>query len=401
MQKFLITLLGERDMTHLHFHYSRSKNPSIAHRRCYVSSVALLFALCLTLLGTSAAAHGAGHGPGNGNGSVPPWADGEGFEQVVDPATTYFAQLGLLDWVDNPSASPGIDLDAFHTLDHLIPLPEGGHIHALETFTLDAWLKPTSRGVLLLNGSAFVANHWSITADGYNGAQILADEDYFAFAVDFLGTGESYRPAHGSDAEYEDNREAMKTVLRYIRYFRDVRKVDIIGAGYGGAMGMELAADRHRVRSVSTSAMIYKQVQGGPLTNPGFVAFLQSIPNAYAFLEGRGSLIFMAEAPQAAQDFVVVTQGGFYPVDNFLVAADRPFFDPSVGKAPALILFGGLDFIAVREDIEELAADYGSHGAKLVIDENAGHAPRAGSPTEAAWYWQETLAFLDNPNAGN
>lgn len=377
-------------MNSLSFASNPRRRPTLqSHAGRFVLAVLLLFCVAATPV---AAQH-------QGNGFVPAWADGSGFDNVLDPAIPYFQQLGLLDWLENPAADPGLDLDAYHTLDHVIPLGDGRVIHGLETFTLRAWIRNRARGVLLLNGSAFVANHWSIPAPGYHGAQILADEQYFTFAVDFLGTGQSTRPAHGSDAEYEDNREAMKTVLRYVRYFRDVARVDIIGAGYGGAMGMELAADKHRVRSVSTSAMIYKQVQGGPLTDPGFIAFLSSMPTGYAFLQGSGSLIFMAEAPQSARDYIVATQGGFYPVDNFLVAAERPFFDPSVGRAPALILYGGLDFIAVQSDLEELAEDYGTHGAKLVINPNAGHAPRGGSPAEAAWFWQETLGFLANPNA--
>ncbi|MDA8019194.1 MAG: dienelactone hydrolase family protein [Thermoanaerobaculia bacterium] len=362
----------------------------------------IILTVLLTLTPLLVSTHVLADGPAVGKSHTPPWADGAGFDLDADPAIPYFAQLGLLEWLDDPSSVPNVDLDAYHTLDHFIPLGDGRAIHAIETFTLRAWLKFWPRGVLLLNGSAFVANHWSIPVQGYHGAQILADEKYHVFAVDFLGTGQSSRPPHGQDAEYEDNREAMKTVLRYIRFFRGVHRVDLIGAGYGGAMGMELARDRRRVRSVATSAMIYREVQGGPLTDPGFIAFLQSLPSGYAPLQGNGSFIFMAGAPQAARDFVAVTQGGLFPVDNFLVAAQRPFFDPKVGRAPALILYGGLDFIAVRSDIEQLAEDYGRYGAsaRFKVNEAAGHAPRTGSPEEAAWYWRKIVDFLRFPWAG-
>lgn len=328
-----------------------------------------------------------------------PGDDCSGFETVFDPALQFFAERGLSGTDPLPGDLAGMDLDELHVLDHVIPLSGGRTIHALEAFTLRSWLQLPVRASLFLNGSAFVGNHWNIPVDGYDGGKILAEEGYFAFSVDYLGTGRSFTPDDGRNAEYEDNREAMKTVLRYVRCFRDAHGIDLIGAGYGGAMATELAADPVRVRSVSLSAMIYEEVQGGPLNDPGFVAFLSSIPDAYVLLPGRSSLIFMQGAPEEARNYVQVTQGDFYPVDNFLAAADRPFFDPSVAKAPGLILYGGQDFIAVRSDVVQLAADYGVNGAELVIKEDAGHAPRAGSPAEASWYWSQVLDFLANPHA--
>jgi len=42
-----------------------------------------------------------------------------------------------------------------------------------------------------------------------------------------------------------------------------------------------------------------------------------------------------------------------------------------------------------------LAVDYGTDGALLVVNPDAGHAPRFESPEIAAWYWSEVVAFID------
>jgi pimeloyl-ACP methyl ester carboxylesterase len=177
-----------------------------------------------------------------------------------------------------------------------------------------------------------------------------------------------------------------------------VPRVDIIGAGYGGSLATQLAADPMRVRSVVMSAMLYDQLQGGPLTDPAFVALLENSPDGYFFVPGEGSAVFLTEAPQAVRDYVFATQGGFYPTLNFLVAAgDLPFFDPGVARVPGLILFGENDIVVGPNGVDNLALDYGTDGALLISRPDAGHAPRTGSPEIAAWFWENVFEFLDPP----
>lgn len=320
------------------------------------------------------------------------------FANVKDPAKAFFASIAAEKKALETSGdtrSLDVYLDEVRTLSHRVPVGDGLELAVTETFTLRSWLRWPHRSVVFLCGSVFRGNHFSIPVDGYDGSAMVAQRAGFAFTVDYIGVGDSTKPIQGRDATYEVQKEAIRTLVRYIRFFRAVPKVDLVGEGFGGAIATDLAADGSRIRSVSMSAMIYREVSGGPLADSGFVAFLNSIPDGYFFLPGESSQIFMTGAPQAALDYVAATQGGFYPIDNFLVATQRPFFDPAAAQAPGLVLYGVFDFIAVPSDIENLAAEYGPAGATLVVNPAAGHAPRTESPAVAAWYWNTIFDFID------
>jgi len=324
--------------------------------------------------------------------------DGRGFESAVDPAIAWFESQGLNTKSIKLGPTGLFDLHTPITLDHIVPLPGGGHLAVQETFTIGSWLRRPARAVLFLSGSVFRGNHWSIPVEGYQGTAMAAEREYFAFTVDYLGVGGSSIPEDGQEVTLEANRRAIKVLMRYIRYFRGVPRIDLVGEGYGGFLAAELGARPGRVRSVSLAAMLYTEVTGGPLTDPGFIAALENTPNGYFFAPGFGSLLFMADAPQAARDYVEATQGGFYPVMNFLSGADLPGFDPSVARVPGLVIHGDRDFIAPDDDIRQMAADYGRHGALYVSRPDAGHAPRIESPELASWFWQTIFDFLEHPH---
>lgn len=322
-------------------------------------------------------------------------ADGHGFEGVADPALAWIDQLP-----EKRLESPRGEklFDQVYTLSHQIPIGNGRTLFVTEHFTLGSWLSWPHRSVLFLSGSAFKGNHHSIPVAGYDGTAMAARRGFFAFTVDYLGVGESTRPADGLEASFEANQEALEVLLRYIRFFRAVPKIDLVGAGYGGSLATQLAADATRVRSCVMSAMLYDVLIGGPLTDPAFVAALESSPDGYFFVPGEGSAVFLTEAPQAVRDYVFATQGGFYPTLNFLVAAgELPFFDPGVARVPGLILFGENDIVTGPTGVDGLAQDYGTNGATVISRPDAGHAPRTGSPEIAAWYWANLFAFLDPP----
>jgi pimeloyl-ACP methyl ester carboxylesterase len=318
--------------------------------------------------------------------------DGAGFEAVEDPARELLARL-VRD--EGALAERGL-LDRVYTLEHHVPIGDGRTLFVTESFTVGSWLRHPRRAVLFLSGSAFRGNHWSIPVEGYDGTAMTAQRGMFAFTVDYLGVGESFKPADGLDASFDVNLEALEVLLRYVRFFRGVPKVDVVGAGYGGSLCTQLAADAARVGSCTMSAMLYDVLLGGPLTDPAFVALLESSPDGYFFVPGEGSVIFMPGAPQEAIDYVVATQGGFYPTPNFLVAAGAlPFFDPGVARAPGLIIFGPNDFVVGPNGVDQLALDYGTDGAQLAVNPAAGHAPRTESPEIAAWYWEQLFDFID------
>lgn len=330
---------------------------------------------------------------------VVPWhQDGTGFEDLKDPARPVLDLLSRGDLGRGTNLSKGAVsglLDEVFTVEHRVPVGDGQTLAVTETFTLRSWLNWPHRAVLFLNGSAFRGNHFSIPVEGYDGTAMAARRGLFAFTVDYLGVGDSSKPADGRDASFEAQTEAMRTLVRYIRFFRAVPRVDLLGEGYGGSIATQLAADAGRIRSCSMSAMLYDTLIGGPLTDPAFVAILEGSPDGYFFVPGEGSLIFMEEAPQAVKDYVVATQGGFYPTPNFLVAAyGLPFFDPGVARVPGLVLFGPNDIVVGPHGVDQLVLDYGTDGATLAVTPLAGHAPRTESPAITAWFWDTFFSFI-------
>jgi pimeloyl-ACP methyl ester carboxylesterase len=359
----------------------------------------LLIAAALLLGAWPAYAGGSGTGQtGVAQRTVPPPENANLFAGMTDPAQAMLEGLKAeRRKIEKSGDVRLLDawLDQVRRLEHRVPVGDGYELAVTETFTLRSWLRLPHRAVLFLCGSVFRGNHFSIPVEGYDGSAMVAERDGFAFTVDYIGVGGSTIPANGRLATYELQREAMRKLVSYIRFFRAVPKVDLVGDGFGGSIAAELAADGSRIRSASMSAMIYRQVNGGPLNDPAFIALLNSSPDGYFPVPGDGSLVFMTGAPQAAKDFVAATQGGFYPIDNFLVAADRPFFNPASAQAPGLIFYGPNDFIAVASDIEDLAAEYGSSGATLAINPAAGHAPRTEGPAVSGWYWSTLFDFID------
>jgi pimeloyl-ACP methyl ester carboxylesterase len=329
--------------------------------------------------------------------------------RTTDPAHAFFAadpfralaQLpgfatGQYQGLDQLSSKELDDLfTTVYRLAHDVPIGGGRTVRVNEHFTLWSWLRYPRRGVLLLAGPAFLGSNWTIPVEGYDAAALIARRGMFAFTVDYLGTGASFKPTDGFEVTFEANLQAMDSVLSYFKLRRLIPRFDLIGAGNGGSLAAELAADRGRVRSCVMAAMLYVDLVGGPLLSPNFVQMLQTAPNGYAFVPPPGYLFFMQGAPQEAVDYVLSTQPGLYPSNNFLVALERPFFDPSVARVPGLVIYGSEDTIAGPQDGAKLAADYGKRGAELVIMEGAGHAPFTEAPATAAEFWRIVFEFID------
>ena len=150
-----------------------------------------------------------------------------------------------------------------------------------------------------------------------------------------------------------------------------------------------------RVRSVVLTDNLYRVQIGGPNDDPAFREFLLNDPDGYVFIPPEVVALFLVDSPPDVADYFASTQSGFLPVASFTVAFELPFYDPSVARVPGLVLQAENDLVSPPSDAADLAADYGTEGAELVILEGAMRGPRFGSPTSAAAYWQEVLDFLD------
>ena len=313
--------------------------------------------------------------------------------EYFDPAERLFQDPRFADFLAGKEPADKGLLDTVFQLTHDVPFGEGRTLRLYERFTLRAWFQRPRRALLM--PSSFLGTSWLAPVEGYNGAVLAAREDFFAFAVDLVGTGESFKPENGRDVTFELNIEALEKAIRYIRVIRLLPKVDILGEGVGAALATQLAADPARVRSVVLASNLYLEQQGGPASDPMFIQFLQSIPDGYVFVPAETSAVFYQGSPPEFQAYFNETQAAFFSVNSFLISVDLPFYDPSVARVPGLVIQGENDIVAVPSDPFNLAADYGPDGADLVILEGVGRAPRFETPEAAARFWEEVFHFLD------
>lgn len=301
-----------------------------------------------------------------------------------------------------PEALTDEELDRVYEVDHYVPVGRDRRVHLTETFSLRSWLTWPRRGALLLPGTIVKGSFYDLDVDGYRFATTLAREGFFAFAMDYEGSGESSYPEDGSSVTHEHLVESARRVLPYVRLVRWIPRVDAIGESNGAAVAAELCADSRRVRSCVLASALYRE--GTPFfeaafLDPAFLAFLRAQPNGY--IDVTPDLYFNITSrtgPEVTAE-ILATQPGVYAVAPLLAATERPWFDPTHAEVPALILQGTEDNIATQADSDLLAADYGSAPgaggtATVVRIPGGGHIPRI-EPAPVSEIWTSSvLEFL-------
>jgi len=244
--------------------------------------------------------------------------DGAGFENVVDPAQAYFQTPAVRSLLRAPVAKLLGGLDTVVTLEHQVPVGDGQTIFMTESFTLGSWLRWPHRAVVFLHGPESKGSFWSLPSPDYNATDMAARRGFFAYAVDLIGVGRSSRPADGSVVFPEASVDPMRTVLRYIRFFRAVPKIDLVGESIGGIVAVHLADDPVRVRSCVLSAMTYEDLIYPGLVTPEFAAFLSSWPDGYMFNPPEFYLGVLARiSDETVRQYVFDTQPDYYPTGPF------------------------------------------------------------------------------------
>lgn len=291
-------------------------------------------------------------------------------------------------------------LDAFHRVEHDVVVAPGRTIHTIETFTLRAWLQWPHRAMLMIPGPVTNAAFYNIDAEGYDAGKILAARGYFVWSADLEGAGLSSHPVDGNVATLPRQVENMSAVARRIQLTRLVPRVDVFGESWGGSIAAEVCARASIARSCVMSSMIYRNasdVGNATFRSPEFHALLDSLPNGYLPTFPEFYFQFVAESPTAVQNYAFATQPGLYSVAPEYAVFDLPFFDPTRAVVPGLILRGELDPNQPLSDTQELAHDYGTHGARLVVVSGAGHVPRVAPAPASTAFWDTVIEFVEHP----
>lgn len=302
-----------------------------------------------------------------------------------------------------------------------VPSPSG-HIHTQVVFRLSA-LRPERRLVVLIPGT--LANGYAYydieKGTGWNAAETLANAGYIVAMLDLPGTGGSFLPADGRDADTALAADATRRVAQVYRLLFGIRGgVDLYGeTGVGTNVALTLA-DESWVRSIALSATFYLQYGPAayPLFSPEYGGFLDSLPTGYAPQDpAQFSLFFGAADPgvQASATAAclgpapsLIPTGPFYdlraamgPDTLTTLRLDQPIVSAAPARAPALFIQGTFDPIGSIDGTYEMAADYGSTGggsAEVVMLEGASHLMRFDSAISngpSSVFWTAVLDFLD------
>jgi len=298
--------------------------------------------------------------------------------------------------VDAGAESRSELLDRVYTLEHDVVVGPGRHIHVVETFTPRAFMKAPKRAALMFPGPVVSSSFCNIDVEGYHCGRILAAKGLFAYAVDFEGTGKSSYPEDGRSPALRRQVQAMGQVLRYIRALRGIPAIDILGESWGGGVAVELAADAERVRTCTLASMVYRnpsEAMNATFRAPGWKAMLDSLPDGYftSQPEMYGGLV--VNSPEAVNQWALTTQPGRYTSVPLYEVFELPFYDPSLARAPGLIIQGELDPLNTVPDVKDLAAAYGQQGANLVLVPEGGHVPRTDIRHREI-FWSTWLEFL-------
>jgi len=296
------------------------------------------------------------------------------------------------------------DLDRVHEREHIVAVGGGRRVHVVEKFTLRSTSRSPGRAILLLPGPIVTSSFYDLASEGYALQSELARAGFFAFALDYEGSGRSSFPPDGRAVTHEFLVDESRAVLEAVRWLRRVPRVDVMGASIGGAIASELCADATRTRTCVMSSMTYRT--GTPFfrqvfLDPAFVAFLESQPDGYLDVAREQYFVnIISRSPAPVAERILATQPGRYAVGPLVLPAKGlPWFDPTGAAVPGLLLHGTEDSTAEQSDGDDLRASYGRRGggvAELVRIEGGGHIPHIESaPFHERWK-SAVLAFLNS-----
>ena len=217
---------------------------------------------------------------------------------------------------------------------------------------------------------------------GYSWMEHLAERGFDCWSLDFRGFGKSSRPAemdqppsaHAPVIHVADFMVDLAAAVSYIRRFRHVDRVTLIGWSYGSTVAGKYAAENpdnvHKLillgamhafpLPVMTKQFENKDKPGE--INPALPAYQVITPDAalhHWHMMAQGRDLFTPDTFAAVRDMLAAsdpTTSERTPpairrpmgplVDLFDIWNNRPLYDATKIKAPTLVIYGRLDIFA-------------------------------------------------------
>jgi len=127
----------------------------------------------------------------------------------------------------------------------------------------------------------------------------------------------------------------------------------------------------------------------------GAVPGLDSLPDGYSPTSPDVYAPIVGSSPPDVQAWTAANEPGTYTTVPLYDVFTLPFFDPTIARVPGRIIQGELDPNQSLDDTRELASDYGSAGAELVVISGGAHVPRIEASPHNTQYWDAVIQFVD------
>ena len=243
------------------------------------------------------------------------------------------------------SAAAGLAPDQVVTLTYKVPIGHDRLVAVRESFTLKSLQRSPRRAILFLNGTPTTGDFYNIPVDGYRGRELLAQRGFFAFTVDFEGSGESTFPVDGFSLTFDAQTDSMRRVVDYIRITHGVPRVDLLGEAEGGGVASQLCADDRSIRSCTLSSMLYKtptEEFRNFFLSPFFQALIFGAPQGYLNVTPDLYFNVLAAAPTEVANWVLANQPGRYSMGLVAESLREGIsgYDPTRARVPGLIIRG-------------------------------------------------------------
>lgn len=293
--------------------------------------------------------------------------------------------------------------NAIHRLAHDVEVEPGVTLHVVEVWSDASEARANRLAVLMVPPT--LVTHKVFDADvpddpSYSGLYQAAQRGYYAYSFDHWGYGGSSHPANGMDVTFERMLPQTGALVEFARERSGAAKVDLVSGSLGNSIafalgGAESPIDATHVGSIVMTSNVYAQaslVLSLTVLSPAACDLQPPPPEGYTDSPPPLYAIILWNAELAAQLWAYQTFPGHYAQGPTQEGCDLPVYPASMGRAPALVVYGDHDLLTDASDVAQFASEYGGP-VEVKFMPGGGHAPYFESVRHE--FWDAAFAWFD------